>query len=203
MNGLVFDTRRENKGSAHIGDGVMDGDLVQRIRAGDERAFDTLVELYERPVRSLLCRLIRDGADAEDMAQETFLKVYTNLHQYQGAASLKTWIFRIATNLAMDWHRARQRAPKLVRLDDPARNRTAKESSAGPLDVAEVAEQQNALTEALHRLPLQQRAALVLKVTEGMKYEEIARVLDTTENSVKSSIHLARKKVAEFMKGYF
>jgi RNA polymerase sigma-70 factor (ECF subfamily) len=162
-----------------------------------------VVAIHEKPVRSLLFRLIRDEAEAEDMAQETFLKVYTNLHQYRGAASLKTWIFRIATNLAMDWHRSRGRAPDLIRLDDPARKRTPLDKTGGPLETAQLSERKSALSEALHRLPMTQRAALVLKVTEGMKYEEIARVLDTTENSVKSSIHVARKKVAESMRGYF
>jgi RNA polymerase sigma-70 factor (ECF subfamily) len=203
MKGLVFDTGRENHGPARTGNGVTDEDLVQRVRAGDEGAFDSVVALYEKPVRSLLYRLIRDDTDAEDMAQETFLKVYTNLHQYRGAASLKTWIFRIATNLAMDWHRSRGREPNLVRLDDPARERMALKKTEGPLERAQLSEQKSALNEALLRLPMTQRAALVLKVTEGMKYEEIARVLNTTEKSVKSSIHVARKKMAESMRGYF
>ena len=159
----------------------------------DERAFDDLVKRHEGAVRGLLYRLLQHREDAEDLAQETFVRVYRGIGSFQGGASLRTWILKIATNLALDAQRKRSRSPSHVPLDAGA-YLAAGERPEKRLDLEERSE---AAAKALERLPFLQRAALIMKVTEGMKYEEIAKVLDTTARSVKSSIHVARRKLME------
>lgn len=159
----------------------------------DERAFDDLVKRHGGAVRGLLYRLLQQREDAEDLAQETFVKVYRSMASYRGDASMRTWILKIATNLALDAQRKRSRSPSHVSLD-AGKFLEAGEAPGRRLDVEE---RSAAAARALEALPFLQRAALIMKVTEGMKYEEIAKVLDTTARSVKSSVHLARKKLME------
>ena len=168
---------------------------IERALAGDEAAFDTLVKRYECPVRSLLHRLTGHPEDAEDLAQDTFIRVYTHLGAFRGGSSLKTWIFKIATNLALDQMRRRHRRPIVRPLEQTDTGRLSGARGQTPLARLSSKERAEALTRALKALPFQQRAALLLKVQEGMNYEEIASVLETSANSIKSSIHLARRKL--------
>lgn len=177
------------------GENPSDGDLVERFRRGHEAAFDELVRRHEGAVRALLNRLAGNEQDAEDMAQETFIRVYRNLERFQEKAALKTWIFRIAMNLFRDFRRRKARRPDPVPLAEPALQGLAGGGREAPLGRLTLGEKERAVIRALEGLPFQQRAALIMKVREGMRYEEIAAVLDTTPGSVKSSIHVARKKL--------
>jgi RNA polymerase sigma-70 factor (ECF subfamily) len=161
----------------------------------DERAFDDLVKRHGAAVRGLLYRLLQHWGDAEDLAQETFVRVYRKMGSFRGDASMRTWIFKIATNLALDAQRKRSRSPSHVSLDAG----TFLASGTAPDRRLDLEERSEAAAKALEQLPFQQRAALIMKVTEGMKYEEIARVLDTTARSVKSSVHLARRKLMDIL----
>jgi RNA polymerase sigma-70 factor (ECF subfamily) len=133
--------------------------------------------------------------DAEDLAQETFIRVYTHLRAFRGGSSLKTWILKIATNLALDQMRRRHRRPLVRPLETMDTDRLSGAGGQTPLARLSSKERAKALTRALEGLPFQQRAALLLKVQQGMNYEEIAGVLETSANSIKSSIHLARRKL--------
>jgi RNA polymerase sigma-70 factor (ECF subfamily) len=176
-------------------DALAEAGEVRRALAGDEAAFDALVKRYERPVRALLFRLSGSAEDAEDLAQETFIRVYTHLRTFRGGSGLKTWIFRIATNLALDQMRRRRRRPVMKPLESSGTVRMLGAYMQGPDAGLARRERADAVGHALNGLPHQQRAALLLKVMEGMNYEEIAGVLGTTAGSVKSSIHLARRKM--------
>ncbi len=173
-----------------------DWEAVARFLEGDEAGFDTIVKRHHRALRSLLYRLAGNTEDAEDLAQETFLRVSRHLDRFRGTSSLRTWILKIGTNLALDHLRRRAKRPEVALPDDRSARAPAGPRDADPKARAVSREQARRVAGVLETLPPVQRAALVLKVMEGMNYEEIAKVLETTANSVKSSIHLARKKMA-------
>ncbi|MBU0753824.1 MAG: sigma-70 family RNA polymerase sigma factor [Planctomycetes bacterium] len=197
---MTQEARQEAHGRGPARSETGDPDLVERFLLGDEIAFNLLVLRYEAPLRSFLNRLVYHSIDAEDLAQETFVRAYQNLHRFRRAASLKTWLFQIALNLARDWHRAQKKSgPGTVRGDRRMLSLAAGEETSTAERFLQK-EKQAAVSSALEKLPFQQRAALALKINEGMKYHEIARLLDTSVDSVKSSIHIARKRMAEWLK---
>jgi RNA polymerase sigma-70 factor (ECF subfamily) len=153
------------------------------------------VKRFEYPVRSLLYRLVGNDEDAEDLAQETFIRVYLHLKRFRGGSSLKTWILKIAANLALDQMRQRQRRPVMKQLDPSETGRLSGAPGQTPPARLSAKERSDAVARALEGLPGQQRAALLLKIMHGMNYGEIAGILDTSASSIKSSIHLARKKL--------
>lgn len=175
---------------------MTDHTLIARFRQGDAGAFDVIVRRHEALVRSVLYRLTGNADDAEDLAQETFLRVFENLERFRGDAALRTWILRIAANLARDRQRMQRRRPAPVSLDGGANIAVpaAPEESAPPARLA-LREQTRALSEGLEQLPFKQRAALTLKIVGDMDYGEIAQALDSTRNAVKSNIHHARKRL--------
>jgi RNA polymerase sigma-70 factor (ECF subfamily) len=178
-----------------------DSELVESFCEGREDAFDVIVKRHEATVRSVLYRVVGNADDAEDIAQETFMRVYENLNRFRGRASLKTWILRIAVNRARDLLRRRRRRPAAISLEkaDPGRlMASSRHSPEAPLSLAEKA---RALAACIEQLPLKQRSALVMKVIGEMDYEEIAGVLGTTRNSVKSSVHAARRRLLAMLGG--
>jgi len=196
---LSRDRRRMNRGREDTIIGPCDAELVESFLRGEEKAFECLVLRYQARLRAVLCRLAGDVGDAEDMAQETFIRVYKGLRGFRGEASFKTWLFRIAARLATDLDRKRKRRPARVGLEQgngAMVHKTAQKTPPQDLIMKEVTRH---LECALEKLPFQQRAALVLKAVEGMKYKEIAKALDSTEGSIKSGIHLARKRLVELV----
>lgn len=182
--------------ASHISrDITSDSELVKRFLEGDEKSFDAIVKRHEELVRAILYRLAGNPEDAEDMAQETFIRVYGHLGRFRGESSLKTWILRIATNLARDMLRKREKRPPILHLEDSSLDALPGSRGESPPARLSLKEKTRAIAAALDLLPFKQRAALTMKVIGDMSYEEIASALDTTPNSVKSSTHLARKRL--------
>jgi RNA polymerase sigma-70 factor (ECF subfamily) len=179
---------------------MTDHTLIARFRQGDAGAFDVIVRRHEALVRSVLYRLTGNADDAEDLAQETFLRVFENLARFRGDAALRTWILRIAANLARDRLRRRRRRPEPVSLDGGAHVvvPAAPEEGAPPARLA-LREMTRALAAGLEQLPFKQRAALTLKIVGDMNYGDIALALDMTRNAVKSNIHHARKRLTALL----
>ena len=177
---------------------LKDPELVGHILRGDEEAFDLIVMRHQESVRLLLLRLLGNIEDAEEGAQETFLRVYRNLGDFRSDSSLKTWIMKIAVNLALDMQRQRSRRPKAVPMDDALAERVPARCDAPEARLL-VEERKQVLARALERLPFKQRASLALKIDEGLGYEAIAGVLNTTPKAVKANVHLARKKLLEWL----
>jgi len=175
---------------------VTDSLLVSRFLQGNKLAFDAVGRRRGSLVRGVLFRLVQDVQDAEDLSQETFLKVFRNLETFRGDSSLKTWILKIATHLALDLRRKRKGRPGRVPLEDAAARQATSCTAGAALSLKEG---EQAMQEALARLPFKQRAALVMKAMEGMRYEEIGQVLGTTAQAVKANIHLARKRMMTLM----
>lgn len=181
---------------------MTDDELMARGAAGDEDAFRRLVERWERPVFAFLERMVGSREEAQDLAQDTFLKVYQNAGRYRAKGQFKSWLFRIAGNAA----RSRLRRRKILRWLslDPAEHDVP--SPREGTDVAlEREETRASVREALLRLPDRQRQALSLRQYEELSYQEIAVAMDTSVSAVEALLHramqtlrreLVRKKVA-------
>ncbi|HEY0970846.1 MAG TPA: sigma-70 family RNA polymerase sigma factor [Gemmatimonadales bacterium] len=182
-----------------------DADVVALARQGRDRAFRELVRRYERPVFSLIFRMVRDRETAEDLAQDSFVKVLNHLDRYRPEFKFSSWIFKIANNVAIDHLRRRQL--DTVSMDGSPHAATAAEVEASSFDVA--AQQETALEEiearelgtaierAIARLRPEYRSCIMLRHIEGRSYEEIAATLDLPLGTVKTYIHRARNELRQ------
>jgi RNA polymerase sigma-70 factor (ECF subfamily) len=165
---------------------------ISRAQAGDQAAYGQLVQQYQRLIVSVAYRQGLNLAEAEDVAQETFVKAWLALPRYhQAAGTWRAWLCRIAINLAIDTHRRHR--PQLD-LDEALPDR-----HAGPAEEAEAAINAKLVRQALAQLPPASRAALVLSEYEGLSYAEIAAALDIPLGTVMSRLHYARCRLRELL----
>ncbi len=182
-----------------------DADVAALAKEGREPAFRELVRRYERPVFSLIFRMVRNRELAEDLAQDTFIKVLNNIDRYRPEFKLSSWLFKIANNVTIDHLRRRQLAT--VSLDGSPHAATAAEAQATSLDVEsrgqsalEVIESRelgSAIEQAIGKLRPEYRSCILLRHVEGRSYEEIAATLDLPLGTVKTYIHRARHELRE------
>lgn len=171
---------------------------VERARLGDSDAFRLLVERHGRAVFRLAYRITANEQDAEDVVQETFLKAYRELDRYESRCSFSTWLYRIASNCALDLIRKRKiREQKRERSPDPERDILLSVPAANPgperaLYSAQISESVHA---ALEQLSSQERAAFVLRHFEGLSIGEIGQALGTGDSATKHSIFRAVQKL--------
>ena len=188
---------------------VTDHALIEGTLAGDEDAFAELVSRYRNQITSYIYRMTNDYDGAVDLAQETFLRVYRAAGRYQTTHAFSTYIYRIATNLAISELRKRKRR-RLVSLTgllssgDGQEPRDFDAPDDRPLqDVSLVdAERRRVVKRAISTLPDRYRAPLVLRDVEGKSYDEIAAILRTSEGTVKSRINRARNFLRDKMRSY-
>ena len=174
-----------------------DVQLMLDVKAGDDSSFDFLLQKYRSPLVNFLYRMVRDRATAEDLAQDVFLRVYRARKEYIPSAKLTTWLFRIATNLALNSLRDNRHEKMAVSLDAPAGNE--EDSAPRDLPAREMRIDQRLLERdrvafiqrAIARLPEKQRAAVLLHKYEEIDYTEIAKILDCTEAALKSLLFRA------------
>jgi RNA polymerase sigma-70 factor (ECF subfamily) len=182
-----------------------DQDMVAWAQEGHEAAFRELVRRYQRPVFSLIYRMVRDRELAEDLAQETFVKVLNAIDSYRPEHKFSSWIFKIANNAAIDHLRRRELdtlsldgAPDAVTPD--RQEATALQVGAraeSPLEEMEARELGSQIDRAIARLRPEYRACIVLRHVEGRAYEEIASILSLPLGTVKTYIHRARAELRE------
>lgn len=177
--------------------GLSDAEIMLRVKAGDESAFDFLVQKYRRPMVSFMYRMAHNAAAAEDLAQDVFLRVYRSRNGYEASAKFTTWLYRIATNLAVNYARdtRHERPENTVSLDEPD------EESGQTLDVpdgsltAEQAilrkERLAAIRQRVQALPERQRMAVIMHKYQQMDYRQIAEVLKLSESATKSLLFRA------------
>jgi RNA polymerase sigma-70 factor (ECF subfamily) len=182
-----------------------DADVVALAQQGRESAFRELVRRYERPVFSLVYRMVRDRETSEELAQETFIKVLNHIDRYQPQFKFSSWLFKIANNIAID--HLRRRHVETVSMDGSPHAGTAAEVEATSFDIA--ARQESALDEmeakelgtaierAIVQLRPEYRACIMLRHVEGRSYEEIAATLDLPLGTVKTYIHRARLELRD------
>jgi RNA polymerase sigma-70 factor (ECF subfamily) len=169
---------------------------VQAAVEGDQDAFAELVYTYQEAVYNLCYRLLAERSEAEDAAQEAFLRAYLNLQRYDPSRSFKTWVLTIASNHCID--RLRRRRLKWLSIDDDASPGLQLSSDEPEPEEASISKQQSeALQALLGELNPEYRAAVVLRYWYDYSYTEIADILDTTESAIKSRLFRARQILAE------
>jgi RNA polymerase sigma-70 factor (ECF subfamily) len=170
---------------------------INQARAGDDEAFGRVVESFQGPVFNLCYRMLGDPAEAEDAAQETFLKAYRNLKRYDPSRKFINWVLAIASNHCVD--RLRKRRMTLVSLDTITPWKAPVDRSPTLEGWAVRSESEEEIRTLLEHLGDQDRAAIVLRYWYDMSYAEIAEALDLSESAVKSRLHRARRELAEDM----
>jgi RNA polymerase sigma-70 factor (ECF subfamily) len=173
---------------------LQDRELVRRFQAGDEGAFDRLVQEHQREVYRLAFRLLGNHADADDLAQEAFLRAYRSLTRFRGDSTFRTWLTRIVLNLAAD-RRQERRMRKQLALDDMS----AREHPVLRSDPEGAILGREVLATAVRELPPRQRQTLILRVCQEMKFQEIAVVMGCSVGTAKANFFHAlrglRRKV--------
>ncbi|HEY8155230.1 MAG TPA: sigma-70 family RNA polymerase sigma factor [Myxococcota bacterium] len=169
--------------------------LMLAFCAGDGAAFDALFSRWAAPLLRYLQRMLRDAAGAEELVQEVFLRVHGARQRYQPEARFSTWLYRIATNLALNELRRPRRREPHASWGEPDGPELAGEGSAAEdaLDAKRLAAR---VERELARLPERQRAALCLSAVEGLSYAEVAEALEISESAVKALVHRARTALA-------
>jgi len=175
-----------------------DVQLMLDVKAGDEQSFELLLRKYRTPLVNFLYRMVRDTAVAEDLAQEVFLRVYRARQEYAPSAKFTTWMFRIATNLALNSVRDNRHRKMEISMDQSV---VAGEDEQRPMEVPDRApsvEQEmvarcraDMILKAIHSLPEKQRAAVLMHKYQELDYDEIARVLECSESALKSLLFRA------------
>ena len=184
--------------------------LVAELQSGSEVAFASLIAQYSRPVYSLVSRSLRDPADAADVTQDVFVKVFRNIHSFQGGSSLRTWIYRIAIHEASNqkrwWSRHKKQELTLDETQENAEGETFSlgdilpASDASPYDNVARAQVRQRVEAALHQIPEIFRTAVVLREIEGFAYEEIAEILQTNVGTVKSRLMRGRAALRDALR---
>jgi RNA polymerase sigma-70 factor, ECF subfamily len=165
--------------------------LLHAAQRGDLFAFQALVERYQTPIYRVALRLLGNVGDAEDATQETFLAAWRALLGFRAESTVSTWLYRIVTNRCLNTIRARPAQQAQPYSDEMA------SFAHSPEQAAEQAEQLVAVKRAILELTAEQRTALVLREVEGLSYDQIAEVLETTVPAIKGRVHRARLELVE------
>ena len=189
-------------------EGLTDAEMMLRVKAGDDSAFDYLVQKYRRAMINFMYRMAHNSAAAEDLAQEVFLRVYRSRGSYEPSAKFTTWLYRIATNLAVNHARdtRHERPETMVSLDEPD------EETGASMDVADSSlsveeklvrrERLMAIRKTVQKLPERQRIAVLMHKYQQMDYKQIAEVLKLSESATKSLLFRAYETLREQLKSF-
>jgi RNA polymerase sigma-70 factor (ECF subfamily) len=185
-----------------MSDREIDRQLVARAQGGDKRAFELLVEKYQRKLARLLSRFIRDPAEVEDVTQEAFIKAYRALPAFRGDSAFYTWLYRIGINTAKNYLMAMgRRAPTSTEVEAEEAEGFEEGEQLRDINTPESVLLSNEIAETVNstieQLPEELRTAIQLREIEGMSYEDIARVMDCPIGTVRSRIFRAREAIAE------
>ncbi len=205
---LTFDEEEITSVALATGLTSVEAEFIERLKAGETEAFDTLVTRYTGDIYSLLFRITEDAEEAGDLTQETFVCVFKAIKKFRGEADLKTWLFRIAINQSRNRFRwwKRRRREKTVSLDAPFGesetpiHETMSGNFANPEEKILRREREQFLSRALRDLPEVFREAVVLCDIEGLSYEEIASALEINIGTVKSRIARGREELRKKLK---
>jgi RNA polymerase sigma-70 factor (ECF subfamily) len=172
-----------------------DSELLRQIQSGDAAAFDEIMRRYKRPIVNFVFRMLRNAQDADEIAQDVFVRVYQNLDAYRPGTKFSTWLFAMARNAAIDRLRWRARHPS--ESLDSAPEITASSGTAEDVGAREIGEQ---IAGAVARLPEDQRTTLVLAEYHGMSYAEIAAVTRCSVKSVESRLYRAKQTLRQTLR---
>ncbi len=211
--GLLPGGRRHSEAGVHLAapvsyEAMVDADVMLRVKDGDDAAFEYLVTKFRRPMLSFMYRMARNSAVAEELVQEIFLRVYRSRATYNAEAKFSTWLYRIATNLAVNHARdTKYEKPELsVSLDEPDTDTRQTLDLADGTPSAEQAllrrERLAAIRQHVENLPERQRLAVLMHKYQGMDYRQIAEVLKLSESATKSLLFRAYETLREKLKDF-
>lgn len=172
---------------------MQEAEVIMLVRAGEIDAFTDIVEQYQSPIIRYLYRLTGDYEAARDLAQDTFIQAYKGILKTDSALSFRAWLYRIATNIALQHFRS-----KRIRSFLPF---TPKEEQYLSYDNTDTHDEAMSIEQALHKIPEKQRTYMVLHFIEGFKYREIAETLGVSEESVRKRISRGRQQFIRFYRG--
>lgn len=183
--------------------------VLARCRSGDATAFGVLVRAYQDRILNVCWRLCGRREDAEDLAQEAFVRAFQQIHRFEGKSQFYTWVYRIAVNLAL----SARRRPTIAgtasldggrdayRENHDGRGRSIASTDRSPIDAAAANESQELIAAALEKLEADHRAVVVLRDLDGLDYDEIAEILDIPRGTVKSRLHRGRAALRDLLTG--
>jgi RNA polymerase sigma-70 factor (ECF subfamily) len=195
------------QGSEHFGE-MEDSAIMLELSAGNMSGFDFLIQKYRRPIISFMYRMVHNQAIAEELAQEVFLRVYRSRETYRAEARFSTWLYRIATNLGVNYARdtRHERTASTIYLDEADSETGTTPDVADSTPGAEAAllrrERLNAIREHVLALPERQRTAVLMHKYEGMDYKQIGDVLKLSESATKSLLFRAYQTLREKLKQF-
>lgn len=172
-----------------------DRELAERFQQGERGAFDLIVKRHQKGVYRIIRRYVRSDADAADVSQQVFVRAFKGLATFRGAASVRSWLYRIGINCALSWLRDHRREQPTEIAED-----ALSEPHASPGRIAD-GEQNARLREAVAKLPPKQKLVLELRVFDDLSFREVAELAECTENTAKVNFHYAVKKLRELLGG--
>jgi len=190
------------------GEELSDAEIMLKVKAGDDTAFEFLVQKYRRPMVSFMYRMAHNSAVAEDLAQEVFLRVYRSRGNYEASAKFTTWLYRIATNLGMNHARdtRHERPEHTVSLDEPddETGRTPDVADGAPTAEEKILRRERlaAIRQRVDALPERQRLGVIMHKFQQMDYRQIAEVLKLSESATKSLLFRAYETLREQLKEF-
>jgi len=176
-----------------------DAELADRARRGDRDAFGVLVEKYQGPIYSYTLHFFRNATHAEDVTQETFLRAFRFLHTYDPARRFSTWLYTVARNLCIDWHRGRVRSEHADLESIHPRHLVAAQAHLNPLERLEDREDRERLLWAVRQLPEKYRTPIILCYMQGLPYQEISEIINISLNNTKIRIFRAKKMILKLL----
>ena len=175
--------------------------LVERVRRGDKRAFDLLILKYQHKIISIVVRYVGDRNDVQDVSQETFIKAYRALPNFRGESAFYTWLYRIAINTAKNHLVSKSRRPPNIDVDiddgEFQNNSAVLRDNESPQASLATKQMEEVIFRAIENLPPELRVAVTLREFEGLSYEEIARMMDCPDGTVRSRIFRAREAIEQ------
>jgi RNA polymerase sigma-70 factor (ECF subfamily) len=181
---------------------VTDEQLIARFQLGDVQAFDILVHRYKDQLLNFVYRFVGNRSDAEDIVQETFLRVYKNKHYYKEIAKFSTWVYTIAGNLAKTELRRRKRHKifSVSNFVNEERDYDIPDREHSPEKKVDSTIQENIIQKAIEKLPTKFKEVIILRDIQGFAYEEISQILNIPLGTVKSRVNRGRLKLQEDLK---
>jgi len=185
-----------------------DVQLMLKFKTGDNSSFEAILEKYHSPLINFFYRFVGDKIEAEDLAQEAFLRIYRSRHNYKPKAKLSTWIYCIAKNIALNelrrraTHRAASLEETIDAEDSEIKIQFADTTQNLPSQELEKKELENIIKKAIDSLPIHQKTAIILRRFEEFSYEEIAQIMKCSISAVKSLLNRAKENLKEKLKPY-
>lgn len=179
--------------------------IVQRVQAGDKKAYNLLVSKYQRRVARLLTRMVKNQEDIDDVVQDTFIKAYRAIGNFRGESAFYTWIYRIAINTAKNHLVTQNRRPTTLNESNDEDGETFEDNSAlsnidTPESLMQTKQIGEAVNDAMAALPDDLREAIIMREIDGLSYEEIASAMDCPIGTVRSRIFRAREAISQKIK---